>query len=501
MPNARRHWMRTLAEAYHEAAEQHPEQPLLLVSDIDGTILDMRYMIWHVLQDFDRTHHTTFFGALSVNAIGVHENQVHHLLQELDLSPEWCEKVMQWYLEARWHPRAIQAMHRPFHGVMEMIRWFQLQPHTEVALLTGRPDVLREDTLRSLNSLGEAYHVSFRNELLYMNPRNWEEKVKQSKVDGIQHFRNLGYHVFAFIDNEPANLKAVSQHDDGHNILLLHADTIFESKSTIVPHSAEGHDYRLDELVPRERIHPTGVQLVWHGVNDRDNLNMALASDVAWIEVDARRMPNHDAIIVRGDSLEDRPLSPGESWLTLDDVVSAIKAHSKRIKIDFKNASDDFLHETMKLLHAHHMQDDALWFNGRVEEIGQSGFRLLADAFPGAIRQCPASWLTPLMRAMPDEAKQVLAHFSAWGVQRFSFHWGIDYLSSIIDAVHEWGYQSNIYGVEDLENFLRAILLLPTSVTSDFNFPQWNYYGRGPGKGGRFHTYSRRPSHVPASSY
>jgi hypothetical protein len=38
--------------------------------------------------------------------------------------------------------------------------------------------------------------------------------------------------------------------------------------------------------------------------------------------------------------------------------------------------------------------------------------------------------------------------------------------------------------VSDLEEFLEASLLLPTSVTADFNFPEWGYYGRGSGEGG-----------------
>jgi hypothetical protein len=45
-----------------------------------------------------------------------------------------------------------------------------------------------------------------------------------------------------------------------------------------------------------------------------------------------------------------------------------------------------------------------------------------------------------------------------------------------------WGYEVNIYKVPDLESFLKAVYLMPRSVTSDFNFPQWHYYGRGPRK-------------------
>jgi hypothetical protein len=46
-------------------------------------------------------------------------------------------------------------------------------------------------------------------------------------------------------------------------------------------------------------------------------------------------------------------------------------------------------------------------------------------------------------------------------------------------VVEELGWEINLYGVPDLESFLEAALLLPTSLTADFNFPEWNYFGRG----------------------
>lgn len=41
-----------------------------------------------------------------------------------------------------------------------------------------------------------------------------------------------------------------------------------------------------------------------------------------------------------------------------------------------------------------------------------------------------------------------------------------------------------------LEAFLKAVLLLPRSVTADFNFPKWHYFGRGPGWKRRHFEYS-----------
>ena len=42
---------------------------------------------------------------------------------------------------------------------MGVIRWFQLQPRTRVALNTGRPESMRELTLGSLNALGALFRV------------------------------------------------------------------------------------------------------------------------------------------------------------------------------------------------------------------------------------------------------------------------------------------------------------------------------------------------------
>ena len=95
------------------------------------------------------------------------------------------------------------AAHRPYQGVLDVIRWFQIQPDTSVALNTGRPQHLRAQTLQSLNALGEEYRVEFSTELLHMNPRAWKEGVALTKVAALTAFRAAGYRIFAVVDNEP----------------------------------------------------------------------------------------------------------------------------------------------------------------------------------------------------------------------------------------------------------------------------------------------------------
>jgi hypothetical protein len=479
--------MHSLSVCFDKTSSQFPGEKLLLLTDIDGAIIDMRHLILQVLWAYDREHSTSYFERLQLEDIDVHENDLELLLEEQKLSKRARKKVLAWYLENRWSPDAIRELHRPFEGVLEMIRWFQLQPNTDVGMVTGRPEALREDTLHSLNQLAKPYRVHFEDDLLFMNQGEWEDGVPEVKVAGLRHFQEQGYHVFAFIDNEPDNLKALAKADPDSGMLLLHANTIFQSKR--VPRgTVRGKDYRLAELIPHENALPTHVQLAWHGVNDEPNLRQFLASDVRWAEVDVQLDPEGVDVILRHDSFAKTRLVAEERWLTLDTVLKKIKKHDRGVKLDLK-AGDVVLDSVLRLAEDYKFQDEDLWFNANVEDLKEAGFQRLKSAHPKSILQAPIDFLRPLILATPERAHETLEMLTGWGINRFSISWKRPDLRALFDQMDRWGYQVNIYNVPDLEAFLQAILLLPRSVTSDFNFPQWQYYGRGSGQDADFLTY------------
>ena len=485
-------WMKALSAKYQQACDEFPDKHQMILFDIDGSIIDMRHMVLTVLQAYDHEHGTSYFEGIGLSQITVHENQVDELLERLKVPKKARKGILEWYRERRWTPDAVREMHRPFEGVLDVIRWFQIQPNTSVGLVTGRPDTLREDTLRSLNQLGKPYRISFKDELLYMNPGLWEEEVPDVKVAGLKYFADSGYHIFAFVDNEPANLKALARAELGQQILLLHANTIFETIRTRVPRgTVRGKEYRLSELVPDEKILPSHVQLVWHGVNDAANLRQYLASDVHWVEVDVRLEPGDYNVILRHDSFTETPLDPDEDLLTLPEVLDKVEAASRAIKLDLK-AGGSLLDRVLELVAEVKLTDQNLWFNANIETLKEQGFRRVADAHSKSILQCQIDFLVPLILATPDKAHETLQMLSDWGINRFSIDWGLEELRPIFDQMDLWGYEVNIYNVPDLESFLQAVYLLPRSVTSDFNFPQWHYYGRGAGKKGNHFDYEVR---------
>ncbi|MCZ6591548.1 MAG: hypothetical protein O7B98_10480, partial [Alphaproteobacteria bacterium] len=101
-------------------------------------------------------------------------------------------------------------------------------------------------------------------------------------------------------------------------------------------------------------------------------------------------------------------------------------------------------------------------------------------------------FLVPLIETLPEEGKRILDKLCGWGINRFSVEWGIPSLTHIIDLTDRWGFDINVYNVPDLESFLQAVLQQPRSVTSDFNFPKWHYYGRGSGQELQRHEYEQR---------
>src|SRR5262245_51329550 len=74
------HWMAKLASHYTQIRCQYPEDKLIIVFDIDGTMLDLRYMMLHVLQSYDREYGTEYFRNLTIAGIDVHEHAIDTLL-------------------------------------------------------------------------------------------------------------------------------------------------------------------------------------------------------------------------------------------------------------------------------------------------------------------------------------------------------------------------------------------------------------------------------------
>ena len=240
------YWMRALEVHHRTMRRTYPDDPLLVVFDIDDTILDSRHAVLHVLASFDRHHGTRLFFGFTVDEVHGDDTDLRRLVEGLSIPERQRNHVADWCGSYFWSPLAMVEGHVAFPGVMEVIAWLQGQPNTFVGLNTGRPESMRESTLRCLSRLGRFQQASFTSELLFMRSTDCEiSAIPSSKAEGITHFQQYGYRVIAFIDNEPENLQAVAALDPSAQILLMHADTQFKSSPVSLPERAvSGISYR-----------------------------------------------------------------------------------------------------------------------------------------------------------------------------------------------------------------------------------------------------------------
>jgi hypothetical protein len=75
----------------------------------------------------------------------------------------------------------------------------------------------------------------------------------------------------------------------------------------------------------------------------------------------------------------------------------------------------------------------------------------------------------------------------SWGVDCFSLAWTHPDTPMLRDRLDDWGVETNLYAITDLEQFLAAVVTVPRSLTADFTLPEWHYFGRGAGNDGTFH--------------
>jgi hypothetical protein len=221
------------------------------------------------------------------------------------------------------------------------------------------------------------------------------------------------------------------------------------------------------------------------------NLRQFLASEITWGECDVRMDPIAHELILRHDSFVKLPLDADEEWFSLDRLLHRLLKTGKSIKLDLK-AGGILVDKVLKFIESSSFDESCLWFNGNVERLQEQGFRKLASAYPNAILQCPVDFLAPLISSAPEKAKEILDMFIKWGINRFSISWKTQDMRNFFDQMDKWGFEVNIYNVPDLESFLEVVLLMPRSITSDFNFPKWHYYGRGSGEDGSHYEYSIR---------
>jgi hypothetical protein len=452
-------WMHRLVEHYRAMRARYPDDELVVVFDIDGTIIDTRHLIRHALHLFDRARGTDHFRSLSLDDVDVHETEIASLLTRFDLSEREHDEIVEFYLRHLWSHDTLLAAHHPYRGVMEVIRWFQLQPRTVVALNTGRPEVIRRTTLMAMNELGREYRVAFRDELLLMNAAGWGADVIAAKNAALGELRSRGLRVVAVIDNEPENLEAMAHEDPTGEVLFLHASTIFLSARRPLPRSASGAEYDLHAFVSEAELQGH-VQLVWSDVTDRAGFLQFLDRAVRTIAVPVRLDPYGRPEIGRRSDPPHRAAA-----LELAEVLDTVVDSGRSLRVDLQ-AGGPLVDEVLAVVERSDLPRSSVWFNGEFHELGERGIGLLRARIPEATISCPVDFLAPLVFGALEHALDLLDVLRKWGVDRLGIQWAQPRVRDFVGELERWGREVDVNGIDEPEALLQAALLLPRSVSA-----------------------------------
>ncbi len=442
-----RDMMGEIAAWWSAARERWPGERLALVLDIDGTLLDPRASIHYTLQSYDREHGTRHFWGATPAQITAGPEGLEAWLDAWPMPADARPAVARWVRDRLWSPEVLLAAARPYEGVLDVLRWLQLQPHTQIALHTSRPESLRSETLRALHAMGAPWRVRFPSHLLAMSPFGASgEEVVRAKSEALRELKARGLRPVIVMDSDAGTLEAMRRAYDAPDAVLW-----VDSTRLVEP---GGGGWDITRLTSPEAL-AGRMQLAWHGVHDEALLARFLESEVTWAEGDVR----FDAMY---------RLALGEGTLALEHLLEALRGTGRGVKLDLWS-SGVFVDRLIALLERMEWPQERLWFHGALEVLGEQDFRRLSQRFPGAILQTQVDFLGPMLHALPRQAHAIVETLQRWGVTRCSVGWSSPAQRVVVEALQSWDVETNVWAVPDRRAFLQAALLTPDSITAPFH--------------------------------
>ncbi|MCB9148363.1 MAG: HAD family hydrolase [Caldilineaceae bacterium] len=460
-------WLKKLVDQYDRMRLENAHDQKILLLDIDGTILDIRYAVYHLLRQYDRQHETDFFQNLNPAHIQSPLNSLPVLLKNRRIKRKDQRAVEEWVLEHLYTEVTIHQYCQLQEGIFDLIRWFQMQPNTRVALVTGRPETQRVATLLMLNTLGETYRVSFRTEWLFMRPTAWASSVAMYKVEAVQQLQGRGFQIMAMIDSEPENLAAIDAADEIKPFLLMHTDTLRFSDPLLLPrHASIGHEFNVHALITMRDL-PRQVQLVWSGIRGRDDLLAYLMSDIEWVELNIYANPVNDHLLLNIPAARYAGAQPSTQDLNLDDTLNMLKMLDKSVKFKL-NIEGRAIMRLLEAIARYQFPQHKICFDLLLDSVGPKGVQQITSAYPDAVLQTHIGPHLSIQRN-PVELKSQLKMAESWGVSRFALSYCQQGFRQTFIELSNNGFDLCIDGINNRKKFIDAILLEPSSITGDFH--------------------------------
>lgn len=228
---------------------------------------------------------------------------------------------------------------------------------------------------------------------------------------------------------------------------------------------------------------PRDILFIWHGVNDPKNLEFFLKSNICVAEGDVRALEGR--LVLRHDPFDTHPLDPHESLMDVETWVRKLMASGKGVQVDLKEGGET-MERVIKLLKDLRVPDDRLWLTTNLKDVSMEDYGRLSREFPKVPLQSAIPHRFMFQDMSVEERAEWMAMNRSIGIRHFAISWYEEAKEHELKELRDAGFGVHFFYVNTPDDILKAAVLRPNSITSDFHIPEWGYFGRGSGENGFF---------------
>jgi hypothetical protein len=441
-------WLERLSAHVQRRRRAQPDAELAVLIDVDGSILDLRPGLAALLFDWDARGQTSFFDGLEPREILTGEAGLRRLFESRGLDHAARAELLVECERFAWSPQAVLGAHQPCLGMLEVLRWMQMQPGVFVVLNSSRPAARRDETLQALRTLCRHYGMGLAEDRVHLSPFGDGSDGVRSKLAGIEHFKARGLVPIAVVDDDTEALEQIQRHLDGDDVLCLVAEPFGRPSTALTPRVRATDE---GECVPVD-----AVSILWDGLATMDDLELFGAANVPWAQTTIVRDACGQLSTVPVDG-------PG---LEFEELIGAFAQLGRGLRLSFEeSAAASRALGTVGLLR---FPWERVSVRLRADQLTDPWFERLGPYSAQVAIAVDGSFLAPLSCVAPDLAANALLRLREKGVARIVVPSNVVELAAFAPLVRASGLELELATSGGIAPYVDAVLTGPDAVSTEF---------------------------------
>ncbi|QDU84286.1 hypothetical protein Pla163_13930 [Planctomycetes bacterium Pla163] len=441
-------WLERLSAHVERRRRAQPDAELAVLIDVDGSILDLRPGLAALLFDWDARRGTSYFDGLEAGEIQTGEAGLRRLFERRGLDHAARAELLVECERFAWSPEAVIGAHQPCLGMLEVLRWMQMQPRVFVVLNSSRSQTRRDETLQALRTLCRHYGMGLAEDRVRLNPFGDGSDGVRSKLAGIEHFKSRGLVPIAVVDDDTEALVQIDRHLAGDDVLCLLAEPFGRPTTALTP--------RVCVTEEGENVPVDAVSILWDGLATMDDLELFGAANVPWAQ----------ATIVRDTCGQLSTVPVDGPGLEFEELIGAFAQLGRGLRLSFEEpAAASRALGSIGLLR---FPWERVSVRLRSDQLTDQWFERLDPYSAQVAIAVDGAFLAPLCSLAPDLVASALLRLREKGVARIVLPSGAVELAALAPLVRASGLELELATSGGIAPYVDAVLVGPEAVSTGF---------------------------------